>query len=72
MVKGNLMKVESIAECSLWSIMQYFWPALSNNRSWKPIFWSFLSGSVLLIVKFIMQKSNIAFTQSFPILNQAQ
>ena len=24
------MKVESIAECSHWSILQYFWPALSN------------------------------------------
>ena len=21
-----------------WSILQYFWPALSDNRSWKPIF----------------------------------
>ena len=26
------------------SILQYFWPALSNNRSWKPIFGLFLSG----------------------------
>ena len=32
------MKVKSIAECSPWSILQYFWPALSNNWSWKPIF----------------------------------
>ena len=32
------MKVESIAECSSWSILQYFWTALSDNRwSWKPI-----------------------------------
>ena len=38
------MKVESIAECSLWSILQYFWPALSDNRSWKPILVFFLSG----------------------------
>ena len=38
MINGSLMKVESIAECSHWSILQYFWPALSNNRSWKPIF----------------------------------
>ena len=29
----SLMKVESIAECSLWSIMQYFLPALSDNLS---------------------------------------
>ena len=27
-----------------WSILQYFWPALSNNSSWKPIFGIFKSG----------------------------
>ena len=32
------MKVERIAECSLWSILQYILPALSDNWS------SFLSG----------------------------
>ena len=31
MTNGSLMKVESIAESSPWSILQYFWPALSNN-----------------------------------------
>ena len=30
---GSLMDVESIAECSTWSILQYFWPALSDNWS---------------------------------------
>ena len=34
---GSLMKFESIAECSTWSILQYFWPAFSYNWSWKPI-----------------------------------
>ena len=34
---GSIMKVESNAECSPRSILQYFWPALSNN-------WYFLSG----------------------------
>ena len=39
MTNGSLMKVESIAECSLfWSILQYFQPSLSDNRSCKPIF----------------------------------
>ena len=38
MTNGTLMKVKSIAECSKGSILQYFWPALSNNRSWKTIF----------------------------------
>ena len=38
MTSGSLMKVESIAECSHWSILQYFWPALSDNWSRKAIF----------------------------------
>ena len=33
MTNGSKMKVESIAECSRWSILQYFWPALSDHRS---------------------------------------
>ena len=32
MTNGSLMKVESIAECSPWSILLYFGPALSDNR----------------------------------------
>ena len=43
------MKVESIAECSPWCIMQYFWPALSDNMSWKPILVFFLSGHLRLV-----------------------
>ena len=38
------MKVKSIAECFGWSILQYFWPALSYNWSWKPFFGLFESG----------------------------
>ena len=33
MENGSLMKVESIAECSKGSILQYFRPALSDNLS---------------------------------------
>ena len=33
MTNGSLMKVKCIAECSPWSILQYFLPALSDNRS---------------------------------------
>ena len=29
------MKVKSITECSTWSILQYFWPALSDKWSWN-------------------------------------
>ena len=50
---GSLMKVESIAECSPWSILQYFWPSLSDNRSWKPILVYFLSGRLRQVVLYI-------------------
>ena len=43
MENSSLMKVWSIAECSLWSILQYFRPALTDNPYWKPIFVFFLS-----------------------------
>ena len=38
MTNGSLMKVNSIAECPPWSILQYVWPSLSDNWSWKPIY----------------------------------
>ena len=41
---GSSMQVVSIAECSPWSILQYFLPALSDNWSLKPIFGLFESG----------------------------
>ena len=44
MTNDSLMKVESIAECSPWSILQYFWPALSDNWSWKTNIGLFESG----------------------------
>ena len=47
---GSLMKVKSIAECSPWSILQYFWPALSDNWSWKPIFGHFETGSITQVL----------------------
>ena len=47
---GNLMKVESIAVCPPWSILQYFWPALRENWSWKPNFGLFESGRLINIL----------------------
>ena len=44
MTNGGLMMVESIAECSPWSILQYFWPALRDNWSWNLIFGLFENG----------------------------
>ena len=55
MTNGSLMKVESIAECSPWSILQYFWPALSDNRSWKPILVFFLSGRLRQVLLYLYQ-----------------
>ena len=43
MRNGSLMKIESITKCSPWSILQYFWPALSNLVL-KNIFGLFESG----------------------------
>ena len=33
MTNGSLMKIECIADCSLWSILQYLGPALSDSWS---------------------------------------
>ena len=55
MTNGSLMQVKSIAECSKGSILQYFWPALSDNWSWKPILRLFESGhfTQVLLYKFL-------------------
>ena len=53
MTNGSLIKVESIAECSPWSILQYFWPALSDNRSWKPILVFYLSGRLRQVLLYL-------------------
>ena len=47
---GSLMKVESIAE----SILQYYWPALSDKLSWKPFFDLFESGRFTQILLYII------------------
>ena len=43
----RLMQVKSIAECSLWSILQYFRPSLSYHLSLRSLFCIFLSGRFL-------------------------
>ena len=56
MANGSLMKVKSIAEC----ILQYFWPALSDDWAWKPIICLFESGrfrQVLLYITFLQLTS---------------
>ena len=61
MTNGSLMKVRRIAECSSCSILQYFWPALSDNWSWKTIFGLFQSGCFrqVLLYSFTTTKNKI-------------
>ena len=64
MTNGSLMKVKSIAECSKGSILQYFWPALSDNWYWKPVFGRFESGiftPVLLYFEIILLQDYLEF-----------
>ena len=53
MTNGSLMQVESIAECSPWSILQYFWPALSDSWSLNPIFGLFESGRFYQVLHYL-------------------
>ena len=52
MTNGNLMQVESIAESSHWSILQYFWPSLSDNIGPENQSLVFLRVAVLLDLHF--------------------
>ena len=47
------MKVKSIADCSTWSILQYFWPAWSETWSWKPIFGLLESGCFTQVLLYL-------------------
>ena len=58
MTTGSLMKVKSIAECSKGSILQYFWPALSDNRSWKLIFGLFESGRITQVLLYVKKQKH--------------
>ena len=52
------MKVKRIAECSPWSILQYFWPALSDN-------WScFLSGCLRQVLLYNQHSIYIMHTSA--------
>ena len=53
------MKVESIAEC----ILQYFWPALSDNWSWKPIFSLFESSRFIQVLLYSKSKNSSTFLE---------
>ena len=53
------MKVESIAECSPWSILQYFGHALSKIRSRKPILVFFFSGPLRKVLMYDIIELNL-------------
>ena len=68
---SSLMKAESIAECSL--VLQYFWPALSDNGSWKPILVFYLNGCLKQVVLYlygIVKQTNmvVPFSESNPLI----
>ena len=73
MTTGSFMKAKSIAsfieaksnaECSLWSILQSFWPAFSDYQSRKPYFGLF--ESVRFTQVLLYQKLDSALTRVFP------
>ena len=71
MTIGSLVKVESIAECSPWGILQYFWPALRDNWSWKAIFGLFESGrftQVLLYMCWALKRTVLLSCEKVMIL----
>ena len=70
MANDSLMKVESIAECSPWSILQQFWPALSDKPSWKTIFgllfeWPLKTGLTVLCMLGIFLLSADVFKTNY-------
>ena len=46
----TVLQVESIADCSKGSNLQYFWPSLSYHLSLRPLFCLFLSGCFTQII----------------------
>ena len=55
----HLMQVKSIAECSPWSILQYFRPSLSYYLSIKFLFCLFLSGRLRQVLLYVENVENL-------------
>ena len=77
MKNDSLMEVKSIVECSPWSILQYFEPALRDNWYWKPIFVFLLSAHLrqVLLYYVLLLISVFLFNQykfSFLFVDQSQ
>ena len=54
---SSSMKVKCIAECSPRSILHYFWPAFSDNWSWKPICGLFEGGCFTPVLPYRWNKN---------------
>ena len=68
MTNGSLMKDESIAECSYWGILQYFWPALSDNWCWNPLYGCFESGSFRYVLLYTIFNEDNTIHFSFTVV----
>ena len=51
--KWQLNEGQKYCRMLSWSILQYFWPAFSHHRSWKPILIFFLSGRLRQVLLYI-------------------
>ena len=69
MTNGSLMKVESIAECSPWRILQYFWPTLTDYWSWKPIFGLFENGRFRQVLLYILYNMDLCLQTYYTFLD---
>ena len=54
-----LLHVKSIAECSPWSILQYFRPSLDCHLSLRSLFCLFLSGRLRQVLLYIIKFKKI-------------
>ena len=60
MTNGSLMKIKSIAECSSWCILQFFWPALSDYLiALEKSFSAFESGSFTQVLLYVTPDPSI-------------
>ena len=59
------MHVKSIAECSTWSILQFFRPSLSYQLLLRSLFCIFLSGRFTQVLLYIIAKITIMIVIRF-------
>ena len=70
MTNGSLMKVESIADCSPWSILQYFWPTLYNYWLMRHWIWCDID-QIIPILTEAKPRSILVFSGRYHIISNA-